>query len=117
MKVPADLYTRSLRVYRGLAGLGGLTRATLGGATDKGGVADVRSENPMRRLRIAGLIGVAAIAAAHVPPACAADAELIAAARKEGRVTWYTTQIVDQLVRPAAERIASTGLFTSSAVA
>ena len=56
----------------------------------------------MGRLRIAGLIGIAVIVAAHVLPAAAADAELIAAARKEGRVTWYTTQIVDQLVRPAA---------------
>jgi hypothetical protein len=57
----------------------------------------------MGRLRIAGLVAIAAIVAAHVLPAGAADAELIAAARKEGRVTWYTTQIVDQLVRPAAE--------------
>ena len=32
----------------------------------------------------------------------AADAALIAAAKQEGSVTWYTTQIVDQLARPAA---------------
>ena len=32
--------------------------------------------------------------------ALAADAALIDAARKEGRVTWYTVQIVDQIVRP-----------------
>ena len=32
----------------------------------------------------------------------AADAALIEAAKKEGSVTWYTTQIVDQLARPAA---------------
>ena len=31
-------------------------------------------------------------------PACAADAELIAAARKEGEAVWYTTQILDPLV-------------------
>jgi ABC-type Fe3+ transport system substrate-binding protein len=33
----------------------------------------------------------------------AADAALVEAARKEGRVTWYTSSVVDQLVRPAAE--------------
>src|ERR1700738_4312134 len=32
--------------------------------------------------------------------AAAADAALIAAAQKEGEVTWYTTQIIAQLVRP-----------------
>jgi len=32
----------------------------------------------------------------------AADAQLIAAAKKEGAVIWYTTQIVDQFARPAA---------------
>ena len=30
----------------------------------------------------------------------AADAALVEAAKKEGHVTWYTVQIVDQLVRP-----------------
>jgi iron(III) transport system substrate-binding protein len=33
----------------------------------------------------------------------AADAALIAAAKKEGQVVWYTTQIVDQVARPAAQ--------------
>ena len=33
----------------------------------------------------------------------AADQALIDAARKEGSVTWYTTSIIDQFVRPAAE--------------
>jgi ABC-type Fe3+ transport system substrate-binding protein len=37
---------------------------------------------------------------ARIPCAGAADAALIAAARKEGSVTWYTTLIVDQFVRP-----------------
>jgi iron(III) transport system substrate-binding protein len=32
----------------------------------------------------------------------AADATLIAAAKREGTVVWYTTQIVDQFARPAA---------------
>ena len=35
--------------------------------------------------------------------ALAADAALIAAAKKEGQVVWYTTQIVDQFARPAAQ--------------
>ena len=35
--------------------------------------------------------------------AVAADEALIAAAKKEGAVTWYTTQIVTQFARPAAE--------------
>lgn len=34
--------------------------------------------------------------------AVAADAALIAAAKKDGEVTWYTTAIVDQFVRPMA---------------
>jgi iron(III) transport system substrate-binding protein len=33
----------------------------------------------------------------------AQDAAMIEAARKEGSVTWYTTQIVNQFARPAAE--------------
>ncbi len=36
-------------------------------------------------------------------PARAADAALIAAAQKEGQVTWYTTQIVNQFGRPAMD--------------
>lgn len=35
--------------------------------------------------------------------ASAADQALIDAAKKEGRATWYTTQIIDQFARPAAE--------------
>jgi len=37
-----------------------------------------------------------------VQAAYAADAALVAAAKKEGTVVWYTTQIVDQFARPAA---------------
>jgi len=33
----------------------------------------------------------------------AADQTLIEAAQREGRVSWYTTQIIDQFARPAAE--------------
>jgi len=36
-------------------------------------------------------------------PALGADPALIAAAKKEGELTWYTTQIVNQFARPAAE--------------
>jgi iron(III) transport system substrate-binding protein len=35
-------------------------------------------------------------------PAQAAEPALVAAAKKEGSVIWYTTQIVDQFARPAA---------------
>jgi ABC-type Fe3+ transport system substrate-binding protein len=47
-------------------------------------------------------LAFAAIAAACVP-ARAADDALIAAARREGRVVWYTTQIIDQLSKPIGE--------------
>ncbi len=52
----------------------------------------------MRRLAIPLLL-FSCLAGA---PARAADAALIAAAKKEGTVVWYTTQIVDQFARPAA---------------
>jgi ABC-type Fe3+ transport system substrate-binding protein len=45
------------------------------------------------------IAGVAAIVAMQ---AQAADQALIDAAKKEGAVTWYTTLVVDQIVRPAA---------------
>ena len=38
----------------------------------------------------------------HAAPALAADAALIEAAKKEGTITWYSTAIVDQFIRPAA---------------
>ena len=47
--------------------------------------------------------GVALSALLELSPAMAADQSLIDAAKKEGHVTWYTTQIVDQFARPAAE--------------
>jgi ABC-type Fe3+ transport system substrate-binding protein len=36
-------------------------------------------------------------------PACAADPALIEAAKREGQVTWYTTQIMTQFGRPAID--------------
>ena len=54
-----------------------------------------------RALAAVFALGVAAAAL----PACAAelyqpDPKLVEAARKEGQVLWYTTLIVDQIVRP-----------------
>jgi len=50
------------------------------------------------------IIATALIAATLTPlSALAADQALIDAAKKEGEVTWYTTSIVDQFVRPAAQ--------------
>ena len=55
------------------------------------------------RIIAAALIAAALIAATLTPfSALAADQALIDAAKKEGEVTWYTTSIVDQFVRPAA---------------
>src|SRR5579871_6118858 len=45
---------------------------------------------------------LAAVLSLIAASAQAADAQLIAAAKKEGAVVWYTTQIVDQFARPAA---------------
>src|SRR3954471_6683323 len=46
------------------------------------------------------LLALACITAA---PARAADAALIEAAKKEGKVVWYTTLIVNQAIRPLKE--------------
>jgi ABC-type Fe3+ transport system substrate-binding protein len=45
----------------------------------------------------------AALGILLVTPVQAADPGLVAAAQKEGEVTWYTTQIVNQFGRPAME--------------
>jgi ABC-type Fe3+ transport system substrate-binding protein len=49
------------------------------------------------RLAIIALLGAALMAAA---PVRAADRALIEAAKKEGKVVWYTTLIVNQAIRP-----------------
>lgn len=49
------------------------------------------------------LLALALVAGLTAAPALAADPALIAAARKEGQLTWYTTQIVNQFARPAAD--------------
>jgi ABC-type Fe3+ transport system substrate-binding protein len=50
----------------------------------------------MKRLRFA----ITAALCLAGGSACAADAALVEAAKKEGEVVWYTTQIISQLVRP-----------------
>ena len=47
--------------------------------------------------------GTIALAATLAVPAFAADQALIDAAKKEGQAVWYTTQIINQLVAPAAQ--------------
>jgi ABC-type Fe3+ transport system substrate-binding protein len=50
-----------------------------------------------------GILGVAAVAASLAAGrAYAIDAATVAAAKREGEVTWYSTQIINQLVRPVA---------------
>jgi ABC-type Fe3+ transport system substrate-binding protein len=50
-----------------------------------------------------GSIAIGICAVLFAAPAFAADSALVAAAKKEGTVVWYTTQIVDQFARPAAQ--------------
>ena len=56
----------------------------------------------MERRRTA-LALVSALIALPAAPALAADADLIAAAKKEGELNWYTTHIIPQFARPAAD--------------
>jgi ABC-type Fe3+ transport system substrate-binding protein len=65
----------------------------------------MNSVNYMRRMMLAGFAGLGV----GVLPAWSDgalsmvdDPMLIAAAKKEGQVVWYTTQIIDQFVRPVA---------------
>lgn len=52
---------------------------------------------------------IGALAFVHAPvSADAADAALIAAAKKEGEVVWYTAFIVNQLVRPVSDAFEKT---------
>src|SRR4029453_9351825 len=53
----------------------------------------------MGRLRCAVGLMAAVVVCLAAPSAGAADAALIDAARKEGEVVWYTTQIISQLGR------------------
>jgi ABC-type Fe3+ transport system substrate-binding protein len=53
----------------------------------------------MMRVRLLGVV-VAVVVALAARHASAADAALIEAAKKEGQVFWYTTLVVNQIVRP-----------------
>src|SRR5499426_3017179 len=59
------------------------------------------SRIPMARFRTAILLALACVIAQS--PSHAADAALIAAAKQEGKVVWYTTLIVNQAIRPLKE--------------
>ena len=49
------------------------------------------------------MLAIAVTLAQAAPAARAADAALVEAAKKEGRVVWYTTLIVNQAIRPLQE--------------
>ncbi len=55
---------------------------------------------PCTALAVASALIASALLVASVS---AADADLIAAAKKEGEINWYTTQIIPQFARPAAD--------------
>src|SRR6185436_2186329 len=50
--------------------------------------------------RLKGTLALAFAGSLAAGAAHAADAALIEAAKKEGEVVWYSTQIISQLVRP-----------------
>ena len=50
-----------------------------------------------------GGVAMLALGTFWAAPGLAADQALIDAAKKEGSVTWYTSAIIDQFVRPAAD--------------
>jgi ABC-type Fe3+ transport system substrate-binding protein len=64
---------------------------------------DRRGSAPARRARFLGALCSALAGTLCAVPAHAADPALIAAARKEGQVNWYTTQITNQFGRPAMD--------------
>jgi ABC-type Fe3+ transport system substrate-binding protein len=53
--------------------------------------------------RMALTILIALMCGLASAPGCAADAALVAAAKREGKVVWYTTLIVNQAIRPLKE--------------
>lgn len=55
------------------------------------------------RTKLAGALAAFVASTLLATGASAADQALIDAAKKEGSLTWYTTQIVNQFARPAAE--------------
>ena len=61
----------------------------------------MRTVRITRTLQLVGLLLIGSLVAAG--SSRAADEALINAAKKEGQVVWYTTQIVNQFARPAAD--------------
>src|SRR5262245_41116414 len=57
----------------------------------------------MMHVHRAALALLALVCSLASTPSRAADAALIEAARKEGKVVWYTTLIVNQAIRPLKE--------------
>lgn len=53
--------------------------------------------------RLAGAVGIASVVCFMSSGVHAADEKLIQAAKKDGSLTWYTTLIVGQVVRPLVE--------------
>ena len=64
---------------------------------------DCRTASRAFNVALAASVCALGILTGSVPVAHAADEALIAAAKKEGQVTWYTTQIINQFTRPAAD--------------
>src|ERR1700755_2736380 len=60
-------------------------------------------ETGMLKPRLAALCLAAALVSPALYPAVAADQALIDAAKKEGEVTWYTSLIINQAVKPMAD--------------
>src|SRR5262245_17533868 len=56
---------------------------------------------PVHRAALAALLAL--VASLMSAPARAADVALVEAAKKEGKVVWYTTLIVNQAIRPLKE--------------
>ena len=63
----------------------------------------MRSKTDKLRLGLLGALCSVLGGMLCAAPARAADPALIAAAQKEGQVTWYTTQITNQFGRPAMD--------------
>jgi len=75
------------------------------GCGRRAGDADLPAElmdAAMERLRWPLRFIMAAVLSLPAGSARAADAALVAAAKNEGEVVWYTTQIISQLVRPVS---------------
>lgn len=60
-------------------------------------------QSGMKRFTLAAALAAGAFAFGSGSQALAQSAELVEAAKKEGKVVWYTTIIIDQAARPMAE--------------